>query len=340
MTIAKPHEAMGLVSGRRERPACILVHGADRGAVFDLCRQLSVKASGGGADLDIIRLQEGQKDRLYAEVFSIPMFGGQHVIWLSAAGDGAAAAIESVLGSGQAGHLVIVDSDALPKSSKLRKLCEASPRAASIAIYEETAAEMRARLAARIAEQGMSIADDALGRLVEIASRERAAANREADKLIIYAHGQASIAIEDVDAVCGESFESSFDDMMDAVLEGSMEDADRFASVLEQAASRNVLGAALAALAKLQSLAAQVAQGQPAESIVKAPANAVFFKRQARVTRQLRLWPLAALLEAEEKIGSAILQARRHRRLESAITGRALLAVSWSARGRAGPRSD
>ncbi len=336
MAIAKAQEAMSLVSGRRERPACILVHGADRGGVFDLCQRIAAKVTGGSNELDLIRLQDAQRDRLYTEVFSISMFGGTQAVWLSAVGDGAAAVLETILISDEKGSMIIIDCDALPKSSKLRKLCETHPRAVSIAIYEESAPELRSRLAGRIKEASMGITDEALDRLVDVTSRERAAASNEVDKLITYAHGQILVGVEDVDAVCGDSYEASLDDMMDAVLEGSMADAHRFGTMLEQAGSRNALGAALASIAKLQSLAAQVAQGQSADSVVKFPANAIFFKRQPRVAKQLRLWTLSALLDAQEKVGSAILQARQNRKLENAITGRALLAVSWLARSQAG----
>lgn len=334
MAVAKAHEAMGLLSGKRERPACILVHGADRGGVFDLCRQLAAKVAGASSELGIIRLQDAQKDRLYTEVFSLSMFGGAQVVWLSAAGDGAAGVVELVLIAQEKGNLVVVDSDALPKSSKLRKLCESNPRAVSVAIYEESAAELRNRVSMKVREAGIRISDEALDRLVDLVSRERATANSEVEKLITYVHGKTVIGIEDVDAACGDSYEASLDDVMDAVFEGGMADADRFGSVIEQAGSRNVLGAALASVAKLQAMAVQVAQGQPPEGVVKSPANAVFFKRQPRLAKQLRLWTLDSLLEAEEKIGAAILQIRRNRKLESAITSRALLAVSWLARSQ------
>jgi DNA polymerase III subunit delta len=335
MAVAKAHEAMGFVSGRRKRPACILIHGADRGGVFDLCRQLAEKVTDGSNELDVIRLQDAQKDRLYTEVFSLSMFGGTQVVWLSASGDSVAAILEPVLASQESGSLIIIDSDALTKSSKLRKLCEADPRAVSIAIYEESAAELRGRLSARIKDAGANIADEALDRLVDVVARERAAANGEVDKLVLYARGQNLIGVEDVEAVCGDGHEASLDDMMDAVFDGSMVDVDRFGAMIEQAGSRNALSVALAAVGKLQSMAVQVAHGQSPDGVAKALANAVFFKRQARVSKQLRLWSLRGLLEAEEKIGAAILQTRQNRKLESAITSRTLLAVSWLARSQA-----
>jgi DNA polymerase III subunit delta len=334
MATARAHEALGLVSGRRERLACILVHASDRGGAVDLCRELAIKITGGGGDMNVIRLREADKDRLYAEVFSISMFGGEQVVWLSAAGDGVAPVLEQILTSTERGNLILIDSDALPKSSKLRKLCEASPRAVTVPLYEETTVELRIRLSARLSSAGLSIADDAMEHLLQVVARERAAGTAEIEKLITYAHGKSSVMLEDVIAICGDSYEASADDILDAVFEGSMADADRFSTIFEQASSRSALAAALAYAAKLETLAAQVEQGQSPDAVARSPANGIFFKRQQRVARQLRLWTLPALLEAEQKIGAAILQARQERDLEAAITSRTLLAVGWLARSQ------
>jgi DNA polymerase III subunit delta len=334
MAVAKPHELNGLLSGRRELPACILIHGSDRGAVFDLCQSVIAKVTGGKSELDVVRLTEAQRDRLYTEFSSISMFGGKQVVWLAASGDNSAKTLEPILESETQGNLILIDSDSLTKASKLRKLCEASPRAVSIAIYEESVHELRRRLGQRIKEAGFAITEEAMELLMELVSHERSVGNSEVEKLTLYAHGKTSIDVDDVRAACGDSYDASTDDLLDSVFEGNMADADRFASILDMSGQGNILGSALGHVSRLQAMAGQMAKGQSPDQIVRLPANGIFFRRQTAVSHQLRLWSMELLLEAEDKIASGILQTRRQRELESAITSRTLLAVSWLARNQ------
>ena len=89
------------------------------------------------------------------------MFGGNRVIWISAAGDGLAKSIEPVLASETDGNLILIDAEALTKASRLRKLFETHPRAASAALYEESPQELRLRLERLIKSHGLAIDEDA-----------------------------------------------------------------------------------------------------------------------------------------------------------------------------------
>jgi DNA polymerase III subunit delta len=334
MAVVKPQDVLGLVSGRREPPAVLLIHGADRSAVFDLCKSILAKLTVGGNDLSVSRLTDAQRDRLYTEVFSASMFGGRQAVWLSASGDASVAAVEQVLAAAERGNPLVIDSDGLAKSSRLRKLCEASDLAVAVAVYEESLHELRERIGRIIREAGLAIEPDAMALLLDLASRERGVAASEVEKLVTYAAGRTAIAVDDIRAISGDMHEATLDELLDAVFEGDMVSAERFALALDASGGRNILSSALTHAARLEVLALQVTQGQSPESVVKAPANAIFFKRQPAVARELRLWSLERLLEAEGKIAAGILQARRNRELESAIVNRTLLAVSWLARSQ------
>jgi hypothetical protein len=92
---------------------------------------------------------------------------------------------------------------------------------------------------------------------------------------------------------------------------------------------------ALGHVARLQSMAIQVQQGQSLSEVVSAPRNNVFFKRKGSISRQLQLWPLESLIEAEDRIAEAILAGRRAPGLEDSFASRTLLALSWQARSQA-----
>ncbi len=344
MAIAKAAEILSLLSGGKSPPMAILVHGNDRGAVLALCNQVVGKYLGNSYDaLDISRLAEQQitsnRERLYEEFASISMFGGKRVAWLSDAGESSAKIIEPIVVTGAIGNLILVDAEALAKTSKLRKLFEANQRCVSVALYEESAQEIRSRLDRQFTVAGFAITEEAMMKLLECISFERAVADSEVQKLMTYCFDQKQIDIDDVIAVCGDSSDVSTDDLVDAIFEGNLADSDRFVTTfgLSPAAGRGVLSVVLQQAVRLQAMALQVGQGQSIDSVVGSPRFGVFFKRRPTISRQLRLWDLPALIDAENKICAAILQTRQHAALADAIESRTLIALSRYARMRSAP---
>jgi DNA polymerase-3 subunit delta len=338
MTVVKRGEIAFHFSGRARTPVCVLIHGADRGAVLDLCSSIVKQVTGRTDPLSVVQLTEAEvvssEDRLYSEFAARSMFGDKLVVRISEAGDPLVRVLEPILASGEEGNLLLIDSSSLPKNSKLRKLCEQDRRCLVCALYEESALELRQRLERQVRSAGMSIDDDAMERLLLTVSRERAVGESEVNKLLIFTHGQSSISVEDVAAACGDTGDSDADELFDAVFEGQMQAADRHIMALQAqgAMSKGILPLALQHVARLQSMSVQIRQGQSVGDVVSSPRNNVFFKRRASVSRQLQNWPLEALLEAEDKIGEAILLGRRMAELEDTLVSRALLALSWQAR--------
>ena len=341
MAVVKATELPGQLSNPRKAPRAILIHGADRSAVYELCQRVVKKIIDVGDEtLNVSRLTEaqvtGSPGRLFEEFSSIPMFGGDRVIWVSAAGDNLTKSLDPILASDAAGNLILIDSEALSKSSRLRKLFETHPNAASVALYEESPQELRLRLERLIKSSGLAIDEEAMLRLVEFMSFERAVAESETFKLITYCQGQTEISVEDVQAICGDTSDASMDDLVDAVFEGKLSDVDRYVMSVGASASagRGTLSAVLQHIVKLQGMASQITQGSTIDSVVHAPRFGIFFKRRASVSMQLRTWDIDALLNAEEKICDAILQTRQHPDLDEALVSRALLALGRSARLR------
>jgi DNA polymerase-3 subunit delta len=341
MAVMKAAELIAHISNPKKSPAAVLIHGADRSAVYELCQRVIKKITGSSDDsLSVARLTDAQiassPGRLQEEFSSISMFGGNRVIWVSGAGDGLAKATESILASEAVGNLILLDAEALSKSSRLRKLFEADPRAVSVALYEESPQELRHRLSALIKASGLEIEDDAMLRLLDFMSLERAVAESETLKLITYCQGQTSISVDDVQAICGDTSDASLDELMDAVFEGDLGNVDRYVMSVGASASagRGILSATLQHVTKLQAMAVQISQGSSTDSVVHAPRFGIFFKRRASVSQQLRTWDVDALLGAAEKINGAILQTREYPDLDGAIVSRTLLALSRSARLR------
>ncbi len=338
MAVVKATELISHLSNPKRAPRAILIHGADRSAVYELCQRVTKKViESGDETLNVSRFTEtqisGSPGRLFDEFSSLSMFGGNRVVWVSAAGDNLTKFLDPILANDAGGNLILIDAEALTKSSRLRKLFETHPLAASVALYEESPQELRLRLERLIKSSGLAIDDEAMLKLLEFMSFERAVAESEALKLITYCQGQTTISVEDVQAICGDTSDASMDDLVDAVFEGKLSDVDRYVMSVGASSSdgRGTLSAALQHIVKLQGMASQITQGSTIDSVVQAPRFGIFFKRRASISMQLRTWDIDALLNAEEKICNAILQTRQHPDLDEALVSRALLALGRSA---------
>ena len=128
----------------------------------------------------------------------------------------------------------------------------------------------------------------------------------------------------------------SADDLVDAIFEGRLEDADRYAATYGASlgSGRGSLSLVLQHIARLEGMAAQVSLGSSIDGVVSAPRYGIFFKRRASVAHQLRIWDTESLLGAGEKVCGAILQTRQYADLGEAIESRAILALSRVARAR------
>jgi DNA polymerase III subunit delta len=269
MAVAKSLELLGILSGKTS-PLAILIHGNDRSAVFDLCKQCLKKITGSTDDpLSVTLLTEAQvvssRECLYGAVGTVSMFGDKHAVWISDGGDSLVKVLEALLGESTLGNPIIVDSESLSKTSKLRKLFEANAKCVSVALYEESAQELRTRLAKQIKSGGFRITDDAMQKLMEFISFERAIGESETQKLMLYCHGQTTIGIEDVEAICGDTSETSSDDLVDAVFGGNLADTDRFASATS--GGRSNLSLVLIHVVKLQAMATQLAQNRRSKTL-------------------------------------------------------------------------
>ena len=83
MTVVKAAELIARISNPKKSPRAILVHGADRSAVYELCQRVVKKISGSSEDpMNVARLTEaqiiGSPGRLQEEFASISMFGGKN----------------------------------------------------------------------------------------------------------------------------------------------------------------------------------------------------------------------------------------------------------------------
>jgi DNA polymerase III subunit delta len=338
MTILRAEDFEAFLKQKSAKMNGLLLHGSDAEAVGVLARQSARAVAGQGHEtglsvhLDMAALKENPS-KLLDEFQSLSLLGDRQVIVVDGVDDSILKFSEPIINSKSLANFVIMLAGTLGKSSKLRVLCEEAPLFASLVIYEEDHTALAARLRREISEQGLKWFGDAEAFFFERVGFDRSSVAQEIAKLTLYCSGLGQITEEDVVAICGDTASFGTDELIDTVMQGDLEKADRMSSSFD-GDQRTILIMLLNHVTKLQTLRCEIDNGSSVDSVVRSAKPPIFFKRQNAIKSQLKSFDMVSLMALQEQVSSAILQTRKLPDIANAITNRTVLSIARSAAAR------
>jgi DNA polymerase III subunit delta len=312
----------------------LLLFGNDSAAISTAVRQVVVAFSGGEEPL---RLDVGAlKDdtALLDDAFrSMSLLGDRRLIVIDGVGEMQLALVQPVLTASMLGNFVVLVADSLKRDSKLRAAAEAAPLFSTVSFYEETGVVLVQRAENILRVQGMAFETGAAERFVDLCGGDRSVVMSEAEKLSLYCWPSKSISVDNVEAACGDQAEFEADALIQTMLDGELESADRiFTSMRDTGDSKSILIMVQMHLARLEQVSAAVAKGIDISSACRATRPPFFEKQKDAAARHIRLFSGDELGRVQVSVQQAILQARQMADLADAITGRCVLSVARLAR--------
>jgi DNA polymerase-3 subunit delta len=316
----------------------VLIYGPDRGLVSERARAFAQKT---GLPLDdpfsVVRLEAGEAERdsgrLLDEARTVPMFSDRRLLWLRNAGAQKSLGedVKTLLAEPPRDAIVLIEAGDLKKGAPLRSAVEAAGAAMALPCYADDGRDLDALIDRELTRAGMTMALDARQALRRNLGGDRLASVGEIEKLALYAHGRNEITPDDVRALSGDVSGQSFDDAVDAMLEGRVDDFDAAFTRQCQAGGHPFL-ALSGAMRQMQGLHAMRgrldAGGGNAAAVVAGQKPPVFFPRRKLVENALARWSGAALERALERLQAAVLHTRRRPDLSEAIARQALLGIA------------
>ncbi|AZO49881.1 MAG: DNA polymerase III subunit delta [Mesorhizobium sp.] len=326
--LARPDPAMSIV----------LLYGPDRGLVAERARAFAGKT---GLPLDdpfsVVRLDGAEVDRdqgrLLDEARTVPMFSDRRLLWVrNASGQKALADDVKALTSEPARDaIILIEAGDLKKGTGLRAIVEAAGNAIALPCYADEARDIDIVIDDELRKAGMSMTLEARQALRRNLGGDRLASRGEIEKLVLYVHGQKEIGVDDVRATSGDVSGASFDDAVDALLDGKIADFDTAFTRHCQGGGQPflVLSAAMRQLQAIQAMRGQMeGGGRNAASVVAGARPPVFFSRRKLVEKALERWSVEALGRALNRLQTAVLQTRRRPDLSEALARQALLGIA------------
>lgn len=341
MVAVKSHQANAFLAAADRVPPAVLLYGTDVGLVAEraglLAKRLAARESPPG---EILRLDdadlEGDPDRIFVELQTVPMFGGRKIVRATAGRRVTAAQLATLVESGNLEGFLIVEAGNLRPDDALRSLFEKSRAAAAVACFPDEARDLDALVREVLAAQGTDITPEAKRLLLARLGADRALSRSEIEKLALYAHGKTLIDESDVEAAVGDAAELALDRIVLAAAAGraaaSLAEFDRSTAAGENAQA--VIAALQRHFLRLHRMRGALDAGRSMEDVVRTMRPPVHFKQREALEQQCRAWSLSRLAVALARIGEGAKAARLNSALEGTLAENLLLDLQTMAKGK------
>ena len=341
--IVKTQEADRFAANPPKTLRAALVFGPDAGLVQERAERLLKSVVPDLTDpFNIADLSESvllsDPARLSDEAAAISMMGGRRVVRVRGAGNNLTDLFEQFLeDADRAGDtLVVVEAGDLAKGTGLRKLFEGDDKAAAIACYADTARNLEDVVREAMRAAGLTIAPDALADAVSRLGSDRGVTRRELEKLALYAQGQKSVSLQDVQAVMGDEAEARTEEASDAAGSGDFARLDLALERLWTADTSvtQILRGAMGHFQRLATVREYVNRGEPMDVAVKKLRPPLHFLREQSFKAQANRWNGDRLADALDMLLEAEALSRTTAVPAEAVCGRTLMNIAALAKAR------
>ena len=340
MVALKTGEIDSFVARPDAARAVVLVFGPDAGLVSERVDAI-IKASVDDIHdpFALVRLDgdtlASDPARLIDEATTVPLFGGRRAIRVRAGSRNIVPAVEAVLGVRLSDCRIVIEAGDLKRGAALRNACERARNAVAIPCYADAARDLTRLIDEELRSANLTISEDARSALAPLLGGDRRASRAELRKLMLYAHGNERIELDDVMAVVADASALGLETLVDAAFAGRVVDVEKEFAKASIAGTSPVaiVGTALRQIERLHQLRLDVESGTSASAVVEGQ-HAIHFRRKPLVEAALKSWTSDRLVKAMTMLGEASLEARLQSDLSEAIARRALTTIARSAAQR------
>lgn len=319
----------------------VLLYGPDAGLVRERADALVASAVDDPNDPFAMVRMDGddlaaEPSRLVEEAMTIPMFGGRRAIRVRAGSKSFAAGVETLSTEPIKDCRIIIEAGELRPESPLRKVCEKAKTAVAIACYPDSERDLAKLIDDELRVSNLKLATDARASLMALLGGDRQASRNEIRKLVLYAHGQSEVTLDDVMAVVADASELKIDPIVDAAFAGNPAIVEtEFAKAMTAGTYPGmVVMAAQRQAASLHKASLLVEEGMSASQAAESGFPRLHFSRKTTVESALRALTPSRLAAIIEQLGIAALETRRQTLLSQDIAQRALMSIAVNARRR------
>jgi DNA polymerase-3 subunit delta len=274
------------------------------------------------------------------EAGAMSLFGGKRAIWIEPATKDIEDGVAALLAGGETESPVVAVAGALPKTSALLKLAEASPHALAFAAYlpeGQDAARMVTDVGRRF---GLKISPPVASRLADACGSDQAIVAQELQKLALYIdaspHAPKELDHEAIDAVGADTAEGDFLRLADLALSGEIGELSDELRHLPHGGSEAipVVRSLQRRLLMLAPARARIERGESPGAVMTSLGRSLFWKDKPLVAQMLSQWSADRLARVAERAGELERALMFSPAPQQEALGEELLAIAREARRR------
>lgn len=319
----------------------VLLYGPDSGLVRERADALMASAVDDPNDpFSLVRLDgdelAAEPSRLVDEAMTVPLFGGRRAIRVKAGSRSFASGVETLTDSPIRDCRIVIEAGELRPEAPLRKICERAKNAVAIACYPDTERDLAKLIDDELRLSNLKIAQDARATLMSLLGGDRQASRNELRKIVLYAHGQREITLDDVMAVVSDASDFKLDPIVDGAFAGqpAMVESEFAKAMIAGTYPGLIISAAQRQVAALHKAALLMEGGASAASAAESGFPRLHFSRKNVVETALRNFSATRLVQVMDQLATAALDVRKQSSLAAVIAQRALMSIAVNARRR------
>jgi DNA polymerase III subunit delta len=206
-------------------------------------------------------------------------------------------------------------------------------------VFADTARDLDAMTSEVLNAARIGITPAARQLLIARLGADRALSRGEVEKLALYASGQPTIDVADVEAIVGDAAEQTTDRIIAAAAAGqgglAVDECDRALAAGENA--QVLIMAIQRYFHRLHRVKAAIDAGRSFDDATRTLRPPLFFKQKDEFAGHCRIWTSDSLANARARIARAALAARLSSSLEATIAERLLIELSALAKAGTAP---
>jgi DNA polymerase-3 subunit delta len=243
------------------------------------------------------------------EAGAMNLFGGVRVVWIEPATKDIEEGVIALLEGPASESPVVAIAGALPKTSGLLKLAEASPLALAFASYAPEGQDAERMVIDIGRRYGLKVAPPVAARVADAAGNDQAIVAQELQKLALYLdaspHSPKELDHDAIDAVGADNSEGDFQRLADLALTGNVGELAGALARLPAAGSEAipVVRSLQRRLLMLAPARARVERGERPDAVMTSLGRALFWKDKPVVEQLLKKWRAADLATIAERTG-------------------------------------
>jgi len=294
-----------------------LVYGPNEGMIRNIVKSLSsIFQNNESADEIILTAKtiDEEPNKLMDEIQTFSMFSNKKIIKIDMIKDKHSKIIEDVQNIEFNDVLLILKSDNLPKSSKLRKIFDSSKNIFSIPCYEDDTKSIMNLVQNFIKNSNLDIDREIKGYLVQLLSNDRSLNENELEKIYLYQKSKkTNITLEEVKVILNDSASTSLSRVNETVMYGKTKTASKIINKIfsEGINSVAIVRSLINYMLRIQQTKIEIKKQKSFDEAIKILKPPVFWKDKDNFRNHCNAWPLKdieknlyLLLNAEYKCKS------------------------------------